>query len=176
MAVPVRLPGESEWTETRMRQLQAIKDIAYKIIDFIAQFEDELVRVWNKPKFVLNTHYVITLDRIAEKQGGMVVVERSCPRGLPAQVEEWRELGMVDDVIRSRPTCWQKTLIGSALQPRYAHLPLDTRHFPDLELDILACSMISTQRWTAGWCRARTTRRSIRSCRSFGRRVKTYLH
>jgi hypothetical protein len=41
--------GESNFTEARLRQLQAIKDIAYRIIDFIAQFEDELVRVWNKP-------------------------------------------------------------------------------------------------------------------------------
>jgi len=56
--------GETQWTETRVRQLQTLKDIAYKIIDFIAQFEDELVRVWNKPKFALNSHYVITLDRI----------------------------------------------------------------------------------------------------------------
>ena len=39
------------------------KAIAYKVIYFIAQFEDELVRVWNKPKFVRNTHYVMTLDQ-----------------------------------------------------------------------------------------------------------------
>ncbi|HCC69211.1 MAG TPA: site-specific DNA-methyltransferase, partial [Nitrospiraceae bacterium] len=56
--------GESEWNEKRIKQLQALKDIAFKIIDFISQFEDELVRIWNKPKFVLNSNYVITLDRI----------------------------------------------------------------------------------------------------------------
>src|SRR5688500_16971855 len=57
--------GESDFKEERLQQLQAIKDIAYKIIDFIAQFEDELVRVWNKPKFVLTSNYIITLDKIA---------------------------------------------------------------------------------------------------------------
>ena len=56
--------GESDFKEERLRQLQAIKEIAYKIIDFIAQFEDELVRVWNKPKFVLNSSYIITLDHV----------------------------------------------------------------------------------------------------------------
>jgi len=66
--------GESEWTETRIRQLQALKDIAFKIIDFISQFEDELVKIWNKPKFVLNAGYVITLDHIAERD--MALVER----------------------------------------------------------------------------------------------------
>jgi len=57
--------GESEWTEQRIKQLQVLKDIALKVIDFISQFEDELVKIWNKPKFVLHSNYVITLDRIA---------------------------------------------------------------------------------------------------------------
>jgi len=56
--------GESEWTEQRIKQLQVLKDIALKVTDFINQFEDELVKIWNKPKFVLNSNYVITLDRI----------------------------------------------------------------------------------------------------------------
>ena len=56
--------GESDFDAKRLKQLQVIKSIAYKIIDFIAQFEDELVRVWNKPKFVLNSNYIITLDKI----------------------------------------------------------------------------------------------------------------
>ena len=120
--------GQSAWTETRLRQLQAVKDLAYKIIDFIAQFEDELVRVWNKPKFVLNSHYVITLDKIANaviasreaaKQSPKSDVEiassrRSTPshaaprndiwekifahKGMQAQKQEWKELGMVENV------------------------------------------------------------------------------
>jgi hypothetical protein len=53
--------GESEWTEKRIRQLQTLKDIAFKIIDFISQFEEELIKIWNKPKFVLNSNYVIGL-------------------------------------------------------------------------------------------------------------------
>ena len=38
--------GVTDFNETRLKQLQAIKEIAYRIIAFIAQFEDELVRVW----------------------------------------------------------------------------------------------------------------------------------
>ena len=52
-------------SEQRIKQLQVLKDIALKVIDFISQFEDELVKIWNKPKFVLNSNYVITLDRTA---------------------------------------------------------------------------------------------------------------
>ena len=67
---------ESEWTEKRIKQLQVLKNIAFKIIDFISQFEDELVKIWNKPKFVLNSNYVITLDRIAEKDRELKLIEK----------------------------------------------------------------------------------------------------
>jgi len=53
-----------EWNADRVNELQILKNIAFKIIDFISQFEDELVKIWNKPKFVKNSNYVITLDRI----------------------------------------------------------------------------------------------------------------
>jgi len=39
--------GAKEWSADRVNQLQIVKDIAFKIIDFIAQFEDELVKIWN---------------------------------------------------------------------------------------------------------------------------------
>jgi len=60
--------GESEWTEQRIKQLQVLKDIALKVIDFISQFEDELVRIWNKPKFVLNSN-----ERFYDAQRDMFV-------------------------------------------------------------------------------------------------------
>ena len=58
--------GQNVWSAERLAELQALKAIAFKVIDFISQFEDELVKVWNKPKFVRNSHYVVTLDRIAK--------------------------------------------------------------------------------------------------------------
>lgn len=85
--------GESDFNEKRLKQLQAIKGIAYKIIDFIAQFEDELVKVWNKPKFVLNSHYVVTLDKIIDPALLQKILTHE---GMNAQVQEWVELGMVE--------------------------------------------------------------------------------
>ncbi len=58
--------GAKEWSADRVNELQILKYIAFKIIDFISQFEDELVKIWNKPKFVKNSNYVITLDRIVD--------------------------------------------------------------------------------------------------------------
>jgi len=94
-------PGEephTEWTETRLAQLQALKRVAYRVIDYIAAFEDEPVKIWNKPKFVLNSHYVITLDRIAKQPGGEAILERLWAHpNMEAQIQEWRELGMVSE-------------------------------------------------------------------------------
>jgi len=127
--------GQTEFSQTRVRQLQVIKDIACRIIDVIAQFEDELVRIWNKPKFVLNSNYVITLDRVAARDAGMVQRLAEHP-GFSAQVEEWRKLGMVNNGF-SAEAIWEEGLFGERLNPRFQHLPLDTCYFKDIELEIL---------------------------------------
>ncbi|MEM2493584.1 MAG: site-specific DNA-methyltransferase [Nitrososphaerota archaeon] len=132
-------PGEepqTEWTETRLKQLQALKRIAYRVIDFIAAFEDELVRIWNKPKFVLRSGYVITLDRIYEKDAALVEKLTAHP-GFAEQVKEWQDLGMVDEGFTSE-ALWENNLMGKSLHPRYRFLPIDTRHFKDLELEMLS--------------------------------------
>jgi len=56
------------------------------------------VKIWNKPKFVLNSNYVITLDRLFDKEGGIEVIKRSLEHAnFPEQVKEWRELGFIGD-------------------------------------------------------------------------------
>jgi len=127
--------GESEWTERRIKQLQTLKDIAFKIIGFISQFEDELVKIWNRPKFVLNSNYVITLDRIAERDMGLV--ERLLRHeGFRSQVEEWRQLGIVGDSFMKKDVV-ESDAMGKQPNDEYRHLPIDTRYFKDLELQIL---------------------------------------
>ena len=128
--------GESDFDAKRLKQLQTIKSIAYKIIDFIAQFEDELVRVWNKPKFALNSNYIITLDKIA---GGNETLLKKIfkHKGMKDQLAEWIELGMVDNTFNPEMV-FEKDLVKEPANPRYQYLPLDTKYFKDLELDILA--------------------------------------
>ncbi|PNS01241.1 DNA methylase [Petrotoga miotherma DSM 10691] len=127
--------GESEWTEERIKELQVLKDIAFKIIDFISQFEDELVKIWNKPKFVLNSNYVITLDRIAQKD--IEIVEKIMNHeGFEEQVKEWKELGIVDKEL-NKNNILENSITGKQLTEKYKHLPIDTKYFKDLELKIL---------------------------------------
>ena len=105
--------GAPDWHPDRINQLQILKNIAFKVIDFIAQFEDELVRIWNKPKFVRNAHYVITLDRLSDALQQKI----GKANGYDEQVKEWNAL----DIEKGNPKA-----------------PIDTRHFKDLELEILA--------------------------------------
>jgi len=127
--------GESGWTEKRIKQLQVLKDIAFKIIDFISQFEDELVKIWNKPKFALNSNYVITLDRIAEKSIELIeeILEYE---GFENQVKEWEELGIIDDKF-DKNEILGNTVLSKQLNKRYQYLPIDTKYFKGLELEIL---------------------------------------
>ncbi len=179
--------GQNVWGEERLKQLQVLKDIAYKIIDFISQFEDELVKIWNKPKFVRNSHYVLTFDHIlptpasvianptlviaspaGAKQSAPSAAKQSEPAGamqspgkgkeiasdterprndllhrllshtnMAQQVQEWRDLGMLKDDFRLEMLA-EVDLTGYPLYPQYRYLPLDTKYFPDMELDILA--------------------------------------
>lgn len=125
--------GESVFNETRLKQLQAIKEIAFKIIDFIAQFEDELVKVWNKPKFVLNSNYIITLDKITDDALFKKILKH---KGMKDQVAEWQKLGMVDKEFKL-DLILEKNLLKEPANPQYQFLPLDTKYFKDIELDIL---------------------------------------
>ena len=125
--------GQNVWSEARLAQLQALKAIAYKVIDFISQFEDELVKIWNKPKFVRNSHYVLTLDKL----GSSPVLDKLLAHpNLPQQVQEWRDLGMIGEDFKLEMLT-QKDAAGAPLHKQYQYLPIDTKYFSDLELDIL---------------------------------------
>ena len=126
---------ETIFEQPRLVQLQAIQKTAYDIIDFIAQFEDELRRAWEKPKFVRGVHYVVTLDKLPDKTLKKIAKHK----GAESQVNEWRELGMVDEefsmkmIFKGQKSFEDKNGMGE----NYNFLPLDTKYFKDLELEIL---------------------------------------
>ena len=127
----------TSWTQPRIRQLQSLKDIALKLIDFIAQFEDELVRIWNKPKFVRGSHYIITLDRIAARESGVdLLADLIKHKGMAAQVAEWQELSIVAASFKAGAILEGKGK-DRKLADAWRSLPLDTIHFKSLELRLL---------------------------------------
>ena len=126
---------ETIFEQKRLDQLQVLQETAYDIIDFIAQFEDELRRAWEKPKFVRNVNYVVTLDKLSDKTLKKITEHK----GAKAQIKEWRALGMVDDEFSMTALSkGQKDLTDkNGANGARKFLPLDTKHFKTLEVEIL---------------------------------------
>ena len=121
---------ETIFEQRRLTQLQALQHTAYDVIDFIAQFEDELRRVWEKPKFVRGVHYVVTPDKLPAELLKSIIGHK----GIKAQIQEWQQLGMVEKGFSFSPSPPGR---GSGVRETWQHLPLDTKYFKDLELEIL---------------------------------------
>jgi adenine specific DNA methylase Mod len=130
---------EQTWTSERIDQINKFKECAELIIEFVSRFEDELVKIWNKPRFVLNSNYVITLDRIVKqnKEKGIEIIEKILNHpNFNEQIKEWQELGIIDENF-DKEKIIQKDLTGVNLNKNYQFLPIDTKYFKDLELEIL---------------------------------------
>lgn len=68
-----------------VNQVKIIKSIANKIIKFLEQIENFQKKLWLKKKFVVESNYCITLDRIPKKFYSEIVSNEK-------QIEEWIEL------------------------------------------------------------------------------------
>jgi adenine-specific DNA-methyltransferase len=53
------------------------------------------------------------------------------------QIKEWQELGIVDEEFKVEDI-FETDLTGMHLSKKYEHLPIDTKYFKDLELEILS--------------------------------------
>ncbi|MDN5324753.1 MAG: adenine-specific DNA-methyltransferase [Thermosipho sp. (in: thermotogales)] len=134
--------SENIWDIKRIREIQTFKRIAEKLIEFIAHFENELVKIWNKPKLVFNSNYVITIDRIVEKERGYEVLEKIVKHpNIKEQIKEWKDLGIVGDDFKTEEIFNknQSNLfsMGEKINEKYKHLPIDTKYFKDIEIEIL---------------------------------------
>ena len=75
--------------ERSLKKIVAFKGIALKLIAFLAQLEDFQKKLWLKKKFVLESNYCMTLDRVPEAFYGEILANQQ-------QLDEWVELGFID--------------------------------------------------------------------------------
>lgn len=91
----MRLDDIEDETAPRVEQflgkIRALRRVAGKIIAFLAQLEDFQKKLWLKKKFVLETNWCVTLDRVPEELYPEILANE-------AQVEEWRELYAIDEI------------------------------------------------------------------------------
>ncbi len=118
--------GSDDWSVARVEQLTILKNIANKVINFIGQFEDELVKIWNKPKFVRNSNYVVTLDKLIAK--GLDIALLTNHAGIQAQIKEWQDLGIVDEKFNINEITQTQDMFADS---KYKYLPFDTKHFDE---------------------------------------------
>lgn len=77
--------------EQYLSKIKVIRRIAHKIIDFLAQIEDFQKKLWLKKKFVVETNYCVTLDRVPEELYPEIAANE-------AQREEWVRLFAIDEI------------------------------------------------------------------------------
>jgi len=131
------LEDETIFQEKRLKKLKILREVAYKIIDFVSQFEEEIRKIWTKPKFALDSNYVITLDKIMDrKKGDEIISEIQRNKGWKEQVEEWKNQDMID----KEPESLMKYSVTSkkVLKEKYKFLPIDTKYFKDIKIKILS--------------------------------------
>lgn len=76
--------------ETYLAKLKAIKRVGKIIIDFLAQIEDFQKKLWLKKKFVVETNWCITLDKIDESFWTEIIENK-------AQIDEWVAMYAIDE-------------------------------------------------------------------------------
>jgi adenine-specific DNA-methyltransferase len=142
------------WSQDRIIDIQKLKKIAYDIIDYIALFEDELKEIWLKPKFVLNSDYVLTLGKINDVELIEKIVNSD---DFEKQIKEWQDLynPIIDpDNNRVIKREWKefefsfnfdksKIIVENeqgvkTLNEEYVNLPIDTKNFKELKYEILS--------------------------------------
>lgn len=115
--------------EEYLSKLRAIRRCALPIIRMLAQLEDFQKKLWLKKKFVVETRYCLTLDRVPE-----TLYAEICDND--AQWDEWEKLYTLSEIPKDMFTAKPRTPEFLKQQP---YLMLDTRHFArEFTLKLLA--------------------------------------
>ena len=110
--------SSEERVETYLAKIKAIKRVCKIIIDFLAQIEDFQKKLWLKKKFVVETNWCITLDKIDESFWAEIIANE-------AQIDEWISMYAIDEA-----EGWSNPPTVDFLRQNQ-NLIIDTKHFPN---------------------------------------------
>lgn len=111
--------------ETYIAKVRAIKQVGRVIIKFLAQIENFQKKLWLKKKFVVETNWCITLDRIPEEYYDEI-------RQNKAQVQEWIDMYAIDEIQQDLEHTEPFTPVPSVLfLKQNQNLIVDTKHFSE---------------------------------------------
>jgi len=120
--------------EQYLSKIKVIRKIAHKIIAFLEQLENFQKKLWLKKKFVVETNYCVTLDRVPEELYPEIAAN-------DAQRKEWVKLFAIDEIKGDMlKPAYSDTLTTEFLKDN-PFLLLDTAFFSDNFKNRLIASM-----------------------------------
>ena len=108
--------------EDYLAKIKVLRKIASKLIEFLAQLEDFQKKLWLKKKFIVETNYCITLDRIPEELYPEIIANQS-------QHDEWIKLFAIDEIEGDTTTPAYSNPLSLDFLKTNNKLVLDTRFF-----------------------------------------------
>ena len=108
--------------EQYLSKIKVIRNIAGKIIDFLAQLEDFQKKLWLKKKFVVETQYCIKVGSIPEAFYAEIAANEE-------QRNEWVRLIGIDEIKGDLATPGYSKKLMSEFLKVHPTLVLDTQHF-----------------------------------------------
>lgn len=106
-----------------LSKIEVIRSLGEKIIAFLAQLENFQRKLWLKKKFVTETNYCITLDRLEEQPELLAEAFDN-----EKQLKDWEWLYKIDlkQLAKDRKALSWKELLA---KPEYRYMMVDTGHF-----------------------------------------------
>lgn len=108
--------------ELYLSKIKALRKIAHKVIAFLEQLETFQKKLWLKKKFVVETNYCVTLDRVPEELYPQVIENK-------AQIEEWKRLYAIEEIERTTINPGYSDPLTIEFLKATPFLPLDTKFF-----------------------------------------------
>jgi adenine-specific DNA-methyltransferase len=117
------LDGEvAERVLQRLTKVRVLRSLGSRIIEFLAQLEDFEQSLWLKRKFVLETQYCITLDRVPPELYTEIAAN-------DAQRKDWVALFAIDEIGGTLSEKGYSVPLSAEFLKANLGLVLDTRHF-----------------------------------------------
>lgn len=108
--------------EQYLTKIRVIKLIGSKIITFLEQVENFQKRLWLKKKFVTETNYCMTLDKVPEELYVEIINNSK-------QIEEWNRLFAIEDIIGNLITEGYSESLTIEFLKQNQYLVIDTSLF-----------------------------------------------
>lgn len=129
--------------ESYLAKVRAVKRIGKEIIAFLAQIENFQRKLWLKKKFVVETNWCITLDRIDERFYPEII---ACE----AQVQEWIDMYRIDEIKGDHNTTGFTNPPTIEFLRENKNLIVDTKFFPRTFVERLISSIENLDYTTNG--------------------------